>query len=159
MRKPPSRALLHVSRSMIHERDRGIALVMTLMMVSVLVVTVLGIGYLSVQQVRIAEDLKDSTVAIVAADAGIEEGLFQFWRSAGFTGGVCGSIALPGTCAVCENPSRPCVLRSAAPLASGATYFVTYDFSTTAGTDVSGRWIRSTGDFRGLRRAFFLSGL
>ena len=99
----------------------------------------LGIAAISARQITIASDIAESAAAVVAADAGAEGALWNFWRGPAGTPQVCnGTTGDPPTC-------------PHGALGNGATYNVSYNFT------VSPRWIRSIGEFRQVRRAFELT--
>lgn len=119
---------------------RGQILIVTLMLLSVLIAAVLGVAVIARREVAIASDVKESSAAIIAADAGIEEALFKFWRE--------------GSSGFCPDANDLCVIQRDIALSGGkAKMTATYDFRTRGA-----RWIRSVGEFRNVSRAFEVEG-
>ncbi|OHA48633.1 MAG: hypothetical protein A2991_02905 [Candidatus Terrybacteria bacterium RIFCSPLOWO2_01_FULL_58_14] len=113
----------------------GIALITTVLLLAIALGLALGIASIAARQIRIAADIAESAAAVVAADAGAEAALWNFWR---------GGAGTPPSCSgppVCPYGT----------LGNGATYSVSYNFTA------SPRWIRSVGEFRDVRRAFELT--
>ncbi|MBI4134436.1 MAG: hypothetical protein HY475_03380 [Candidatus Terrybacteria bacterium] len=117
----------------------GIALITTVLLLAIALGLALGIASIAARQIRIAADIAESAAAIVAADAGAEGALWNFWRGGAGTPQVCAGVT--GDPPACPRGT----------LGNGATYSVSYNFTA------SPRWIRSVGEFRDVRRAFELT--
>lgn len=119
--------------------SRGIVLISAITLVALFVASVLGIGLITMRQIGIARDIRQSAVAIVAADAGAEDALFEYWRNSNDDN--------------CEN--LPCPETTGTFLGGNVEYEATYEFNHS-GCPVDCRIIMSTGRFRGVQRAFRL---
>jgi hypothetical protein len=119
----------------------GIAILGTVIVIALIIGTVFGVAFVSRREITIATDIKQSAVAVAAADAGTEEALFTFWM-----GGSNACCLL-----TCTTNLTSCALTK--QFQNGASYMVTYDFSSSGN-----RKIFSVGEFGSLRRAFELSG-
>lgn len=107
--------------------ERGVALFLALAVISLTLAAVLATAAIFLREFRIAQDIRFSSIAIIAADAGIEAMLYDEWRDDAYC---------PG------DPTETC----SATLANAASYSVTL-------IPGSPRRITSRGEFRSVKRA------
>lgn len=122
-------------------RQRGQALALTIFLVSLAGASAIAVAFLAKREVDIATDIKFAAIAIAAADGGVEEALYQFWRN-----------NENRNCLTLSSGS--CVFSQLLLLGGGARagYEATYNL---VGTDADGngvidpgsRFIRSRGSF------------
>lgn len=121
------------------QSERGIAILVTVLTIALGFAIVLGLAAVYLNELFIIESAKNSTAAIYAADAGIEQALFIERKS----GGLVGSCPNPITSAPqqCGGGGLP----------SGAlfTYLVSDDTTVTPGL----RHVKAIGTFRATSRA------
>ena len=73
------------------QKQKGVALYLTLVILSVLTVALLALIGISISQIKVIRTLSDSVVAFCAADTGIEHSLYNVFKEAG-TGEVSGLL-------------------------------------------------------------------
>jgi len=65
----------------IQNRNRGqVAIILSIMILSMLLAIALGISTLLVQQLQLTRDMGDSVIAFYAADSGAEKCLYDIWN-------------------------------------------------------------------------------
>jgi len=133
----------------IKEKQKGISIYLSMMIIMVLLSIALGMSIIIVSQIQMIRGIKDSIVALSAADSGAEEIMYQ--------DKVCRSRQLP-----CDSVEFPCIntttcAEGIAEQSTPKTFFivdtdgktlVTYQAKFNAGaTDIS-----STGVYNGTIR-------
>ena len=119
-------------------------MLLAVVVVGVVILAALAASVLMTGRFRIATDVADSTVAIMAADAATEEALYAIRRL--------GSLGPFDGCGA-----------SWLPLSNGATYCYQYEVLSPPGSSAYcpgssvAICIRGFGEFRGVRRAFEVS--
>jgi hypothetical protein len=63
------------------DKERGVALLLTIVILSIIVLSSIFIVDIAVAQLRLASDINDSAEAIYAADSGIEWQLYQIIKN------------------------------------------------------------------------------
>lgn len=105
----------------------GQALALALLLTTLVFAAAISLGALARREVGIAGDIKESAIAIIAADAAVERALYEFWIS-----------QVDTTCLDFSN-SPLCTFRGTLPISSSRSvgYEAAYDFDP-AGKDIDG---------------------
>ncbi|MBM3283919.1 hypothetical protein FJY90_06805 [Candidatus Gottesmanbacteria bacterium] len=61
-------------------QEKGVALFLAVLIMSVILAIGLGISGILIQQIKISENIGDSVVAFYAADAGIEQQIYDLYK-------------------------------------------------------------------------------
>mgnify|MGYP001617117655 FL=1 len=105
--------------------QKGVALYLTMVVLSLMTASLLGLAAALVGQSKMTSNLSNSILAFSAADSGIEQALYKVYKE-GFVSG-----------------------NFSATLSNGATYSVIVSTTTPSGSTL----IRSTGSYRKSKRA------
>jgi len=109
---------------------KGISLLLTVLIVSVLLAIGLGLSAIFLREIKIIREMGNSVVAFYAADSGIEEILMNR-----------------------EIPVSSCVENNPCPLDNGAKYFLEITDNTDPNCDADYYCIKSVGSYQGTKRA------
>ncbi|OHA47667.1 MAG: hypothetical protein A2806_03570 [Candidatus Terrybacteria bacterium RIFCSPHIGHO2_01_FULL_48_17] len=130
----------------VRSTQQGIVLLLAVIVVGVVVLAALAASILMTGRFRIATDVADSSTAIIAADAAMENALFRIRRIGELSGDRITTEFALSNGAVAWSEFE--VLDPASPLFPGP-------IPTACGNRVL--CIRAFGEFRGVRRAFEVS--
>lgn len=64
------------------KQEKGVALFLVVLIMSVILAIGLGISGILIQQIKISENIEDSVVAFYAADAGVEQQIYDLYKEA-----------------------------------------------------------------------------
>lgn len=122
--------------------EKGVALYLTILIMSVLLGVGLGISTLLIRQIRMIKGVGDSVVAFYAADSGIEKAMYAYYK-AGFSLADINNEAL----FIPEN------------LDNGSSFKVKAFSAPTADCPAPNEYfcIQSKGTYKGVRRAIEVS--
>lgn len=127
-----------------NQKGQAILLVVLLTGVATLVLTAIS-GYMTLERLRMSSNINDSTQAILAADAGIECGFYNYYKSGGLN--CSNGSACPGNSSdIAFDNNRICVFTEAS----------TTD-SVFIPAPVGDSFIKSVGASSRARRAFMVS--
>ena len=116
---------IKLSRS--HQTERGFALLLTLLVVSVLIAIGLTVLDLSIKQVRLSTNAKESESAFHAANAGVECG--RYWRRIASSTMEAGGFIFPTCFSVIATDSRLAIIDPTDINGDGNAYLYKYSLS------------------------------
>lgn len=120
------------------KREKGISLYLTIIITTLLLSIVLAISRILLDQIKLTKEMGDSIIAFYAADTGIERALKN--------------ISMSDFSNICNQNGEPdCILDN------GAKYYVSITLSGVSDCTAGSYCIKSTGIFRGTRRAIEVS--
>ncbi|MEX0877637.1 MAG: pilus assembly PilX N-terminal domain-containing protein [Candidatus Spechtbacterales bacterium] len=129
------------------KKEDGVALYMSLMMLSVIMAIGMGLTTLTLGQLRTARDIGNSVIDIYAADAGIERGLYKLRKTGGLN-----PCTTTSDCVVTSSDA------GVTPFVNNASYNVTVlDGNILWCPAGKFKCLRSIGSFSDTSRAFELS--
>ncbi|SRR4030042_4584770 len=66
-----------------YNKQKGAALLITILVMAALLSIALGIARLSIGEIKLVRDIPNSMIAYYAAEAGVERALFEEWQGSG----------------------------------------------------------------------------
>ena len=141
---------------MIHNSQKGISLLFTVLITSLILAISLGISALLVQEMRLMGEIGYSVVAFYAADSGIEEALYDLYTSSTSSpptpthSGNLDGIYYETLAKCCDPDSEDCSLEPSEEWPSGCPLGADY---IDPDCDALNYCLKSAGSYQNVKRA------